>query len=197
MANTEKPSTIAEKKKMGNPQKAKQILEKAPVKKAEKKEDEKTPTEKKKIVIEKKKRDFAIVNLRDVPISTKTSMAICRFIRGKKISKAIGDLELVLNKKLAVPMKGEIPHRKNIMSGRYPKKASEEFIGMLKSLISNSNENGIDDPRINKAIANLGQRPYGRFGRWRRKRTHVTIQAIENVKINSKKKLKQTKGEKK
>ena len=46
---------------------------------------------------------------------------------------------------------------------------------MLKSLQANSNVNGLDDPLIAEAMANIASRPYGRFGRIRRKRTHIKI----------------------
>ena len=43
-----------------------------------------------------------------------------------------------------------------------------------------------------EAVANLASRPYGRFGRWRRKRTHIKLVAKE-----LKKKTKQKQTEKK
>lgn len=127
------------------------------------------------------KKSEVIVNGRNLPISTKYSSAICRFIKKKKIGDAIADLEQVLVNKKAVPMKGEIPHRKGkgIMSGRYPKKASKYFVKLLKSLQANANANELDNPLIVEAVANIGSRPYGRFGRIRRKRTHVKIKAKE------------------
>ncbi|MAH03481.1 hypothetical protein CMI39_01700 [Candidatus Pacearchaeota archaeon] len=124
------------------------------------------------------KKTIAVVNGRSLPISTKHSVAICNFIKGKKIENAISDLEQVLSYKKAVPMKGEIPHRKGkIMSGRYPKKAVEHFIKLLKSLLSNSSE--LNNPIITDAIANLGSRPYSKFGAVRKKRSHVKIIARE------------------
>ena len=115
----------------------------AEVKEAEKKE---TPTSKKK---EKPRRTKAIINASDIPISTKHSAAICRFIKRKKIPEAIRDLELVARIKKPVPMKGEIPHRKGrMMSGRFPEKAAREFIILLKSLSSNSYYNCLENPII-------------------------------------------------
>ncbi len=125
---------------------------------------------------EKPRKTEAVVNAKDIPISTKHSAAICRFIKGKKIRDAIAELEQVAKLRKAVPMKGEIPHRrgKKAMSGRFPQKAAREFIGLLKSLSANANHNGIDDPVVTKAIANIGARPFGRYG-IRRKRTHITL----------------------
>lgn len=158
------------------------------VKPEEKKEEAK---EKKKQTVPKIKRVEAVVNSYSLPVSTKTAGAICKFIKGKKIEKAIEDLEQVIKGKKAVPMKGEIPHRKGkIMSGRFPKNASKHFITVLKALRGNSIVNGIDEPVINEAIANMASRPFGRFGRMKKKRTHITIKAKEKKLISKKNKMK-------
>ena len=130
------------------------------------------------------KKTNAFVNAKGLPISTKHSIAVCKFIKGKKIEKAIVDLEKVSLLKKAIPMKGEIPHRKGMMSGRYPKKTSEYFIRLLKNLSANSNVNGLESPVISEAIANLASRPYSKFGRVRKKRTHIKIVATQES-INS------------
>lgn len=163
--------------------------------KADKKTEEKTEIKKK---VEKKqvkvvKKDEAIVNGKGLPISTKYSMAICKFIKNKTIEKAMADLNEVLIFKKAVPMKGEIPHRKGrIMSGRFPINAVKEFVVLLKTLKGNSNVNGLEEPIIVEAISNKASRPYGRFGSVQRKRTHVKIIAREKKKIK-KNKLKRKK----
>lgn len=209
MTNTEKPTTIAEKKKSGVVDtKKKQPVLKVPIDKpkviAEKKpevkidgknlapkgvpsvkEDINTEGKKKKPVKTKPKvkRDYAVVNAKSLPISAKHSVAICRFIKNKKIEKAIEILEDVLVQKKAVPMKGEIPHRKGaMMSGRYPQKAVAHFIKLLKNLEANAIVNELDEPVIVEAIANLAQRPYGRFGKTKKKRTHVKIKCVEKKK---------------
>ena len=137
----------------------------------------------------KSNKTEAIVRGYNLPISTKDSAAICKFIRNKKIEKAIADLENVALHKKAIPMKGEIPHRKGkgISSGRYLNKSVEYFIKLLKSLNANSNANELEGPIITQAIANIGKRPYGRFGRTRKKRTHVLIKAEKKTKWKRKK----------
>ncbi|MBS3070709.1 hypothetical protein J4407_00200 [Candidatus Pacearchaeota archaeon] len=127
----------------------------------------------------RKKKTEVVVKFSNLHISTKHSIAVSKFIKGKTIEGAITDLEKVVSMKKAVPMKGEIPHRKGMMSGRYPKKAAEHFIKILKSLSANANINGIENPIISEAISNFGQRPYGRFGSVRKKRTHVKLIAKE------------------
>jgi len=204
--NTEKPTTKTEQKKKGIvPQpKATKMKQKTPlkeekkteVKKIDKKETVKgeekiEKKEEKKIEVKKIKKDFVFVDSKNLPISTKHAKAICKFIKNKHIQKAIKELEEVAKLKKAVPMKGEIPHRKGkIMSGRFPVKASENFIKILKGLQGNANQHDINEPIIKEAIANKAQRPYGRFGRVKKKRSHVKIFAFEKSKIKKKKEVK-------
>ncbi|PIO08317.1 hypothetical protein COU59_01675 [Candidatus Pacearchaeota archaeon CG10_big_fil_rev_8_21_14_0_10_34_12] len=149
---------------------------KVEMKKTEEKKEEK------KGVMPKIKKSGALVLGVNLPVSTKYAVAICKFIKGKKISDAIKDLEKVVIIKKAVPMKGEYAHRKGkIMSGKFPKRASEYFIKLLKNLSGNSVANGIEEPVIMEAVANIGQRQYGRFGSIRRKKTHIKIVAKEKA----------------
>jgi ribosomal protein L22 len=202
MPNTEKPTTKAEQKKSGlietsRKQKTNEIpikqqksedkkipepKDEPKVSEGEKKEEKKKPIQKKPVV----KKTEAVVNAVNLPVSQKYAVAICKFIKNKKIEKAISDLEQVLVFKKAVPMKGEIPHRKGkrIMSGRYPKNATGHFIKLLKNLSANANVNELNSPIIAEAVANFASRPFGRFGRWRRKRTHIRIIAKEKKKLN-------------
>jgi len=156
-----------------------EAIEKEETKPEDKVEEKKKPIVKKEII----KKDYAVINIKNSPISTKHSMAICKFIKYKKIEDAIEYLEKVIVGKKAIPMKGEIPHRKGkMMSGRFPKNASKEFIIFLKSLKANANANNLEEPIISEAVANIGTRPYGRFGRTRKKRTNITIKCRERKK---------------
>jgi ribosomal protein L22 len=171
----------------------------------EKKEEDKTPLveekvsekkeEKKKPIVKKamKKKNYAIMNSYNLPISTKHSMALCKFVKWKTISKAVEDLQKVLEHKKAIPMKGEIPHRKGkgMMSGRYADKSTKQFIILVKSLGANAVANEMDEPIIVEGVANMASRPYTRFGRGRKKRTHIKLTAGEKKiykKIKGKKK---------
>jgi ribosomal protein L22 len=160
--------------------KKEEVVETVEKKKEEKKEEKKET---------KKPKTEAFVNSFNAHLSTKTSAAVCKFIKNKTIDDALQDLEEVIAKKKVVPMKGEIPHRKGkgIMSGRYPKNAAEHFIKLLKTLAGNSNVNGLDNPVIVEAIANIGERPFGKFGAVRRKRTHIKIIAKNKVTKENKK----------
>lgn len=139
--------------------------------------EEKVVEEKKKVkAIEKKKEVYVRSN--NLPLSTKVSRDICKFIKNKKIELAISDMEKVIKLKKAVPMKGEIPHRKGkMMSGRYPIKAATYFIKSLKTLRGSCVLNDIEEPVIYEAFANMAPRPVGKFGAIRKKRTHIIIKA--------------------
>jgi large subunit ribosomal protein L22 len=122
----------------------------------------------------------AVVNGSALHISTKHAIAICNFIRGKHIEKAIVELEDAKKMKFAIPMRGEIPHKKGIMSGRYPVKALGEFIILLKSLKANAIANELELEKVAISCkANIASRPYRRFGRKRFKRTHVEIKLVK------------------
>ncbi len=162
--------------------------------KAETNKEIENKTEKKK-QIPKIKKDEASVNGISLPISTKDSVSICKFIMKKPLDKAIEDLEQVAQFKKAIPMNKGFPHRKGkgMMAGRYHTKPVGFFIRMLKDLKANANVNGVENPIIIEAVPNRASRPYGRFGRVKRKRTHVQIRVIEQTKfkeLNKKKKEK-------
>ena len=170
------------------------------IEKEEAKPVETPKTEEKKVEAPKKlegpKKTEAVVNAKSLPISTKHSIAICNMIRGKDIDQAISLLEMAEMKKIPVPMRGEIPHRKGIMSGRFPVNALGHFIKTLKSLKSNALVNELELEKYEIFCkANLASRPYRRFGKGKFKRTHLTVKLIP-IKIkkkNSKNKSKETK----
>jgi ribosomal protein L22 len=207
-SNTEKPTTIAESKKniVEKPIKSQEKSQAKEIPKAEDKMKEKKktseesksdtekadkkPEEKKPIKgtdKPKEKKTEAIVNARNIPVSTKYAVAICKYLKGKGIDAAIDKLEQVKLKKKAIPMKGEIPHRKGkIMSGRFPVRSSEHFITILKGLKGNALVNEIEEPLIVSAIPNQASTPFGRFGRVKRKRTHITLIAKSKIKKKEK-----------
>lgn len=127
---------------------------------------------------EKVKKTEAVVYGKDLPISTKHSVAICSFIRWKKIDEAMYLLGEVIRFKRAIPMKGEIPHRrgKGMESGRYPINAANQFIKLLKQLAANATVNEIElEKGIIECKADRAARPYRRFGDQKFKRSHVTL----------------------
>jgi len=179
-----------EQKNQKSDEKKQKITEKKE-KPEEKIEDKKNEQIKKPETQDKKiKKSEAVVNIQNAPVSTKYSMGICKFIKNKKIEKAINELGQVLVFKKAIPMEGEVGHKKSAGSsasgsGKYPQDAARYFIKLLKSLSSNAIVNGLENPVIVEAIANIGQKPRARFGRWKRKRTHLRLVAKE-LKIKKK-----------
>ena len=170
----------------------KEEIKKATVPKTEEKKQDKGQKIDKKDEVPKKQE--AIVNGKDLRISTKHSIAVCDFIRGKTIDKALLLLIDVLRKKKAVPMKGEVPHRKGkgMERGRYPINAVEAFIKLLRQLAANATINGLEIEKLKiECKANRASRPYRRFGRQKFKRSHVTLilrakQKKKNKKANKK-----------
>lgn len=154
--------------------------EKKEIKKEEKIE-EKKPEKKDSKKQEAPKKDEAVVYGRNLRISTKHAVAICNMLRGENIDRAVSVLGGVLQKKRAVPMKGEIPHRKGkIMSGRFPQNATREILKLLGQLNANAQVNGLE---IEKYVifckADKAARPYRRFGRGRFKRTNLFLKLIK------------------
>lgn len=144
--------------------------------KSDKKEDKK---EKK--VEKKNKMTEAVVNGQSLRISTKQAVAICNFIKNKNIEDAMSELDEVSKMKRAIPMRGEIPHRKGkgMMSGRYPINAVKEFSILLKSLKANAINHELELEKVKLAcMANVASRPARRFGQGKHKRTHVQIKLI-------------------
>ena len=186
---TEKENKTQKIKKMDENE-AKKTHETEEIPKETKKEQIEAPKKLEVKKIEKPKKTKAEVNVKSAPISTRHSVALCNFVKRKDIERAIKELEEVVAKTRALPMKGEFAHRKGkgIMSGKYPQVSTKYFVKLLKSLQSNANVNDIKNPTIVEAIANLAPRPLGRFGTYTRKRTHITLMA-KNIE-------KQRKGEK-
>lgn len=152
------------------------------------KNEEKTTETKKSEIQNKKiiKKNEAVVNIQNAPVSTKFSMAICKFIKHKEIKKAISELEQVLVYKKAIPMRGGVGHKSSAGSfasgsGKYPVNTAEYFITLLKSLSANAAANGLETPIITEAFANIGQKPRARFGRWQRKRSHIKLTAKNKI----------------
>jgi len=146
---------------------------KAEEKKEEKKDEKKV--EQKKI----SKKDEAVAKSM-LGASLKQCMAISNYIKGKKIDLAISELEEVINFKRAIPMTGEIPHRRGIGPGRYPIKACGMIINMLKALKGNviANQMDLDKARIVIASGSWASRPQ-RSGGVKAKRCNMILIAKE------------------
>ena len=173
---------------------AKQQKQNLPAK--EKKEEKKeTKIEEKSKVEEKKpektiiKKEFAVVYGKDLPLSYKTSGAICRFIKNKNPQKSIELLELVIKQRMSIPVRGEAAHKRDQKNGyargKYPEKASKFFIKLLKSLIANAKTNNLDTEKIIITIAKADKASNPMrgtrlgFGRKKFKRAHIFMRVEE------------------
>jgi large subunit ribosomal protein L22 len=128
----------------------------------------------------------AIANGTSLKISTKQSVEICRLLRNKSTEKAKAILERVIEKKQAVPYlryKKEIPHRKGeMMTGRYPIKASQEILKMIKNAESNATNKGMSSNLIISHISAHKGASTPRYGRKvgrEGKNTHIKITVSE------------------
>ncbi len=182
----EKKETTEEQKKEETKT---QITETTENKTTEEQKKEETKTEKKPAKKEVKiKKSEAVIYGKNVPISLKHAVAIGRFIKYYGIDEAIANLERVKKKKLAVPFKGEVAHRKGkrldgrrMMAGKYPVKASHNFIQLLKTLKANCIVNGLEleKAKITEVIPNKASKQLHRFGSTQFKRIHLMIKAKE------------------
>lgn len=130
---------------------------------------------------------------RDLGISTKHSIEICNFIRGKNLQKAKEILQRVVKKKQAVPFKRfnkNVGHRKAIGPGRYPVKASQNILKLLESAEINAQQRGLNTANltIRHICSQKASTPmhYGRIRRIRMKRTHVEVVLEEQAKKEQK-----------
>jgi large subunit ribosomal protein L22 len=93
--------------------------------------------------------------LRETDISHKHAREIGLAIKGMSLERARNVLDQVIEKKVAVPYRryhNEVAHRSNIRdgfsSGRFPNKASKEFLRLLDNLESNAEYKGMDLDRL-------------------------------------------------
>ena len=147
-----------------------------------------------KYAFENYQENMARAQSKGLPISTKTAIEMSNFLRGRTTEKAKLLLERILKKEQALPMKrftDGVGHRKGpIAAGRYPQKASEEFLKLVKIVEANAREKGLGESlKIVHLAAQKGSNDY-HYGRQRRrtfKRTTIEI-VVEEVQVVANKK---------
>ena len=88
--------------------------------------------------------------LRERHVSHKHSKEIAREIKGKTAAEAVEYLEAVAAGERSVPFRSHnsgVGHRKDIDgwdAGRFPNKASKEFLKLLENAIANADHQGFD-----------------------------------------------------
>ncbi|MFA6461617.1 MAG: 50S ribosomal protein L22 [Candidatus Woesearchaeota archaeon] len=148
-----------------------------------------------------KTEHVARASSQNIPISTKQSIEISRNLRYKNTGMAKKLLEEVIAMKRAFPyyrFVHDIGHRAGMSTGRYPQKASKEFLRLVKNVEANAHAKGLNTAnlKITKIIANKASIPQT-GNRWHRgtKRTHIEIEVVEMPalkKSESKEKKKET-----
>jgi len=146
------------------------------------KKQTKKPEEKPKVETDKKEH-IARAKSPNAPISKKISREIAAFIRNRTTTQALALLEKVLDKKIAVPYKRyntDVGHKPGkIAAGRYPEKATKEFIKLIKLVEAHADNKGLDSKNliIFDVRANQGEGilHYGRQRGIQMKRTNLEI----------------------
>jgi large subunit ribosomal protein L22 len=124
---------------------------------------------------------------RELSISPKHSIAICRHIRGWPLERAKDYLEEVIALRAAVPDRrfGSQGHRRGkVGPGRYPEKAARQILKVLEGAEANAEYKGLvtDDMVIVHIAAHRGKSWEGRFPRARGRAT-PKIRETVNVEV--------------
>lgn len=137
---------------------------------------------------------------RNLPISTKHVIEISNYIRNKSIQWAKKQLNLILDKKIAVPLKRfnkDSGHRPGMAAGSYPQKATKEILKLLTSLEGYAQHNNMDKNNlyIKAIMPNRAPSAFhpGRIRGIHMKSTHLEIIAAEKKKTEKKETKKETK----
>lgn len=131
---------------------------------------------------------------RDLGISSKQSIEICKYLRHRKLQQAKKTLERVIKKEQAIPFTrftNGLGHRPGKMSsGRYPFKASTAILKLLESVEANAQTKGLNtgELEIVHLSAQRAAMPMhsGRHHGTQFKRTHIEIVVQETVKTADK-----------
>lgn len=136
----------------------------------------------------------AIASGRNLPVSWKVAYEIGNAVRGKSIEKVIAFLERVIAGTEAVPYKrfnSDVGHKPGkIAAGRYPIKAAEYVLNLVKSARSNAEDKGLDLEILQLVHFSSGrgssQWRYGRQRRRKMKSTHIDVVVAENPSLAKK-----------
>lgn len=90
----------------------------------------------------------------ELPVSPKHSIEIARFIKNMKTVDALAYLEDVVEQRKAIPFKRfnrNVGHKRGLDkwdAGRYPRKASLEYLKLIRSVEKNAEYNGLDPENL-------------------------------------------------
>lgn len=139
----------------------------------------------------------------NLPVSSKHCIELSRNLRYKTTVEAKKLLEGVLSYKKALPFYRfvhDIGHRQGVGSGRYPQKATKEFMHLVKAVEANAQAKGMNTAnlKIIKILANRAAAPQtGNRHRRGTKRTHLEIEVREKKAFKTERKVREQKNPKK
>lgn len=119
----------------------------------------------------------------NLPVSPKTAIEVCSFIRNKKLNNVKKILEETIKKEKPIPFKKfnkGVGHRKGkITAGRYPVKTCAQILKIIKSAEANAQNKGLNSKDLVLAHINAhrGTRRqlHKRTGTTTAKTTHVEV----------------------
>lgn len=127
---------------------------------------------------------------RDLSISKKQSVEICKWIRQKPLIRAKKMLEEVIAMKTAVPytrFNWNVGHRPGMGPGRYPITACAQILAILKSAEANAQAKGLNTGNLVIVHCNAQKAPsplhYGRQRGTHMKRTHIEMVLQEKAQV--------------
>ena len=129
----------------------------------------------------------------DIPVSTKSTIMVANFIRGKSVTRAQRDLGEVLKKKMAVPFTrftDGAGHKPGIGPGKYPIKATTHVLSVINAAAANARDRGFgDDLTIVSVTVHQAARQmrYGRLRGRQRKGTHIEVVVAESEEKTTRK----------
>ncbi len=127
---------------------------------------------------------------RELRISPKSSVEICRAVRKKSVEKAKEFLNEAIDMKRPVPMKkfkGGVAHRRgleNAYAGKYPTKAASQILKVLESAETNAEDKGLDTERLfvkhistqrGRVIRGILPRAFGRASAHNEQTTNIEV----------------------
>lgn len=129
----------------------------------------------------------AIASGRDLRVSYKDTVEVLNAIRGKTLEEAEKVLNDVINTKKPLPYRRfnkKVGHKRAISSGRFPVKAANVVLKVLKNAEANAEYKGLDTARlwVVHAAAHKGSkikgympRAFGRATPWFEQLVHIEI----------------------
>lgn len=131
------------------------------------------------------KEHLASATAKDLFISTKHCIELCRCLRYKTTTEAKKILEGVITIKKPIPFRRfrkDLGHKPGMAGGRFPEKAARQFLKLVNSVEANAQFKGLNTSnlKIIKILANRASLPFtGRRQRTSTKRSHLEIEVKE------------------